>query len=183
MKKLLIMATAALIGVAVQAATCSWAIWDGLYEKGTTSKANGYAVYFFDDAAFSRADALTKLTASDLTFLTSGFEAEYAADNGSAELNDAGNFGNSYTIDSYMVILNAETVADATYAYLSATTEMASDTTGGAGQSAMVEFDAQLGMQTASNWISLGGEPVPEPTSGLLLLVGGALLALKRRRV
>jgi hypothetical protein len=33
------------------------------------------------------------------------------------------------------------------------------------------------GSATASNWTA-----VPEPTSGLLLLVGGALLALKRRR-
>ncbi len=27
-----------------------------------------------------------------------------------------------------------------------------------------------------------GSEPIPEPTSGLLLVVGGALLALRRRQ-
>ena len=34
--------------------------------------------------------------------------------------------------------------------------------------------------QTASNWV--GGEAVPEPTSGLLMLLGMAGLALRRRR-
>ena len=37
--------------------------------------------------------------------------------------------------------------------------------------------------QNASNWASSGGgEPVPEPTSGLLMLLGAAGLALKRKR-
>ena len=34
----------------------------------------------------------------------------------------------------------------------------------------------------ASSGLSWSAAPVPEPTSGLLLLVGGALLALRRRR-
>ena len=37
--------------------------------------------------------------------------------------------------------------------------------------------------QNASNWASSGGgEPVPEPTSGLLMLLGAAGLALRRKR-
>ena len=37
--------------------------------------------------------------------------------------------------------------------------------------------------QNASNWASSGGgEPVPEPTSGLLVLIGAAGLALRRKR-
>ena len=35
--------------------------------------------------------------------------------------------------------------------------------------------------QDSSNWVGGGGD-VPEPTSGLLLLVGGALLALRRKQ-
>lgn len=42
-------------------------------------------------------------------------------------------------------------------------------------------------MITADSWKSMGGEPgptpgVPEPTSGLLLVVGGAMLALRRKQ-
>jgi hypothetical protein len=40
----------------------------------------------------------------------------------------------------------------------------------------------QSATQNASNWASSGGgEPVPEPTSGLLMLIGAAGLALRRK--
>ena len=35
----------------------------------------------------------------------------------------------------------------------------------------------------SAGWTKTGGGDVPEPTSGLLLLVGGAMLALRRKRV
>ena len=34
----------------------------------------------------------------------------------------------------------------------------------------------------SAGWTKTGGSDVPEPTSGLLLLVGGAMLALRRKR-
>ena len=49
-----------------------------------------------------------------------------------------------------------------------------------------VSFGSQKSAtQAASAWKTVGGggtDPLPEPTSGLLLLVGGAMLALRRKQ-
>lgn len=177
MKKIIMAVAVAVMAVASNAAVCTWASWGGLYEMGTSNGADGYLVYFFDNAAYSRSAAETALAAGDFSFLSKGFEAEYLSSAGDVELNDAGAFGNGYTVDSYMVVFNAGTTADATFAYVSAENEMASGITGLNGQAAYVEFGEQTGMQTASNW-----QAVPEPTSGLLLLLGVAGIALKRKR-
>jgi len=42
--------------------------------------------------------------------------------------------------------------------------------------------DLSLSTAGASKWTTSGSEPVPEPTSGLLMLLGVAGLALKRKR-
>lgn len=48
-------------------------------------------------------------------------------------------------------------------------------------QSGFIAAQAQVGHPTQLGWTG-GGYNIPEPTSGLLLLIGGSLLALRRRR-
>ena len=86
-----------------------------------------------------------------------------------------GSYGSGADITGYYVVLNASTTANATQAYIS-DTDVA--TTGGAGQAAQFAFDAS-DTATAANWTAVNA---PEPTSGLLLLLGMAGLALKRKR-
>ena len=72
----------------------------------------------------------------------------------------------------YAIIFNAEDIADAT-AYM--ITESAEVKYGSAASTAQT---ANLG---AGTWVEIGAD-TPEPTSGLLLLLGVAGLALRRRR-
>ena len=174
MKKLLIALSVALVGFAVQAASANWYV-ENIYEYGSsTTLANDYVVYFFDANDCSVAKATSDIAAGDFSFVSKGYAAEYQADGEAAVT--AGSYGNSVDITSYYVVFNASTIAAATQAYISATDV---GTTGAAGQAASFAFDASA-TASASNWASTAA--VPEPTSGLLLLLGMAGLALKRKR-
>ena len=176
MKKLMIAVAAAMLGIAVNAATASWYAED-VYEYGESGElANGYLLYFFDANVVPTADAAAALAAKDFSFLSSGYISEYQEDGeGGAS---GGVYGNKEDVTGYFVVFNAEDTASATYAYISGT-EVA--TTGAAGQAASFDIMGSSSA-TASNWTALGGSPVPEPTSGLLMLLGMAGLALRRRR-
>ena len=174
MKKLITAGVIAFVGLALNAATVSWSM-DYSYQPGTTSYAENYLVYFFDNTTFSRAEANTALGNADTSFITNGFAAgDLTDDEGYVAADGIGNYGNGVEVTGYLVIFNASTVADATLAYL---TDTASGSTTTAGLPASLSFGDVTGTQTASNWAA-----VPEPTSGLLLLLGMAGLALKRKR-
>ena len=179
MKKLLLSAVAAMLGIVANAAVASWDV-DTIYAYGTTDNANGYLVYFVDADLYSAASAITDIGKADFTFLknsTQAWAATDLVDDGYAEGLTDGIYGNSQDVNGYLVIFDAGTMEGASYAYVSG---LADGTTTALGGAAMLSFDdTQLaGMQTADNWTA-----VPEPTSGLLLVVGGALLALRRRRL
>ena len=180
MKKLMIAAAVAMFGVAAQAAMATWDV-DTIYEKGSSDSATGYLAYFVDADKVSTAQAISFLEANNFDFLADGSQAWAAADltdDGYVEGQTASVFGNGANVNGYLVIFNEGTIADATFAYV-ASVDTASTT--GLGGPAVFSFDdTQLaGMQTASNWTALNA---PEPTSGLLLLLGVAGLALKRKR-
>lgn len=179
MKKLVLSAIAAMLGIVANAAIASWDV-DTVYTYGTTDNANGYLVYFVDADLYSAATAITDIGKADFTFLsnaTQAWAADDLVDDGYVSGETANVYGNGVDVTGYLVIFDSDTLANAQYAYVSDTATGATTTLGG---SAYLSFDdTQLaGMQTAGNWTA-----VPEPTSGLLLVVGGALLALRRRRL
>ena len=178
MKKLLIAAFVAVVGIAANAAIASWDV-DTIYTRGTTDNATGYLVYFVDADLYSSAKAKTDLGKADFTFLANAaqaWEATDLVDDGYVEGVTASVYGNGVDVNGYLVIFDAGTTANASYAYVSDTASGATTALGGM---AMLSFDdTQLaGMQTAGNWTA-----IPEPTSGLLMLFGMAGLALKRKR-
>ena len=180
MKKLVFIAVAAL-AFGANAAYASWDVDTINNPSGGT--ATGFLVYFFDanTAGTSISDANTALasknTATINAFLNNGWQGDDADDGYSSGVTDDV-FGNSQDVDGYLVIFNAGTVASAEYAFVSG---IETGTTGPLGQFAPISFGDLDNTATLANWTKISGD-IPEPTSGLLLLVGGAMLALRRKR-
>ena len=180
MKKLMIMAAVALVAVASQAAVAvTWQSGqvykpnaDGSMSSSllTTADAFTATIAFFTDSACTTPFAAggTLSTSTVQTKGTSGYSASTAANFGAgtyyAVLTLTGNVGGkdvSYTSD-----VGSFTIAD------------------GALNGPTINFTTGQNMggsslMTATTWTVAG---VPEPTSGILMLVGLGALALRRRK-
>ena len=179
MKKLIIAAVAIAMGIAAQAANVNWSTgalylpnadgtWSTTKATADTAGAWNIVVSFFDSTGADFAaggalsdDSITTLT-SALNGTASGFE------NGKSYYMSA---ILTYTTDDYTFTKEFDKVAftakttGATAANMQVDTVLASK---------MIDTSAPLGWTITAN--------VPEPTSGLLMLLGMAGLALRRRR-
>jgi len=176
MKKLIIAAAIVCAAAISQAAAISWSA-SAVLDPVATSAAGknvagagwlGYCVLSSDLATITEDLAKGKTSS-----LSSAVDSSAASSKG-AYTKTGGNVaaGNK---DFYLVVLNSTTVADATSFYVSdkvsATVDASLDTT--------VAFGSQAAnTKVAGNWTAMA----PEPTSGLLLLIGMGALALRRRR-
>lgn len=168
---MILVAITALAGL-VNAATCNWSGLGVTLQK-STDDATKYTVYLFDAAVTDASTMATKLAKGDTSAVsaatvttTSGIAVGTTA----ARWNKSGfgdyTAGDAYTY--YSVVFN-DTLANASYFMI---TDEKAATVPSSGSLQMA-----FGTQASKSWQS-----IPEPTSGLLLLVGGALLALKRKR-
>ena len=152
MKKLLVLAAIIVAGVAANAASFKWAAAN-VYGSDGSTKYSGTA-YLYCDALGS--DALSSASVTSGTIASTTFEV------GSAVA--------TTSYDFYFVI------EDAGKEFTSATKSAVASATG----TANIAFGNMASQtQDSSNW---GGSAVPEPTSGLLMLLGVAGLALRRKR-
>ena len=180
MKKLVFIASAVLAFCA-NAASCAWDV-DTIYDPSTGKGSTGFLVYYFDADATPTGDATAALGSKNLAtinaFLAGGYEADDLTDDGYTAGNPGGIYGNSQDVNAYLVVFNASTVEGATHAFVSA---VESDKTGALGQPASISFGDLDASASLSNWTPITSD-IPEPTSGLLMLVGLGALSLRRRR-
>ena len=184
MKKLIIAGVVAFVAVVTQAATVNWTCTN-VYAGNDATKATGkaYLMLASDVADFNSlkgkgATAINAALANALYSYTPSAEgtysiaAENAIPNATLGLSDSTSYGNAY-----LVIFDTTTVTDASKFYVTKT--VALETLEG-DNNVKLSFGSQAtASKSADNWSAAAA---PEPTSGLLLLLGMAGLALKRKR-
>ncbi len=180
MKKMVMFAAAVMLAVVTNAATVAWT------SAGMTNyKNDAYQIFVIGQQGVESVAMITALLDAGSDTSAYAFGSGVVSATGLASNTNSGKNLDAGTYTSFMVLFDAATVGDASnYVVLSGAatqtqtfTATAAKVTFGAGNVSGVVNDT-------ANWKSYGGDTpgVPEPTSGLLLLVGGAMLALRRKQ-
>ena len=175
MKKLITAVAVAMIGVAVNAASCSWSAMPIEALDG----ANVTTAWGFDSNTLTQDAFLALFAAGDSSWQSKGAEGMY--DSGMA-MGSIDGYANGSAVSIWAAFLDDKGNV--------LITDAATATMGGAGQdpspfidttvaTASGPFDVGKGYSGAG-WYSAAA--VPEPTSGILLLLGVAGIAIKRKR-
>lgn len=174
MKKLMITMMAVALAAIANAATVKWSVTN-VQSSPDNAVAAGWAVQIFGEGVtYDYAKAVAGELATWTTGTTTASGTSFRA-NGSATQADG------TTASYYMVIYDNANIADAQNYIVSG---LKSVTTNAAGSDVNASFGSMSGtgstnMFLSSSWTATA---VPEPTSGLLMLLGMAGLALRRRR-
>lgn len=169
MKKLIIIVGAVLLTCASQAAQFTWGL---TASKSAASSYNGADVYMILAADY---DSSKTMSLSDIKGASKSkgtlSVGSMSATTGNIVVND------SWVTEGTDYSWYAVVVSDDKYFVSSAATT--STAVADTATPASKTFASKSEMATASNWKTMA---VPEPTSGLLMLLGLAGLALKRKR-
>ena len=183
MKKLIIATLTVALAVVANASSVKWSMANGVLNpspdgSASSGRASYYTMLIFSD---SQADAVnTAIAAGNFTSLSDLAVSSYKAGK-AGQFSGAVNGLTGTSATLFAVVFDTysetETIADAGYYYKTGTvTQNTYDPTGSDPATTAVFTSAQM----TGTWTSTAA--VPEPTSGLMLLLGVAGLALKRRR-
>ena len=190
MKKLMIAAAIVCAAAMSQAATYNWnasdsSMWGEAGNYDYPKIAQGTVAYFAFVDAYSQADLVNDFANGkvDYTKFATGANSTVNASGGVSQSAD---FTAGYTTaqQAYFAIFEAATgnlfiSEEATAGYL----DVGAKSVGFADQTDISDWEMNPVKDAAAGYTSAGWySAVPEPTSGLLLLIGVAGLALRRRR-
>lgn len=181
MKKLIIAAAIAFAGVAAQASTVNWGLNSGT-ALDATKFASGTA-YFIAVDDLARPTTLTDATAGDwykaniATVKSSALiTSATVADGVFYKANDDALASADRARQNYWLLIDNDATSDADHYFAVSTLNKG------------VTFNSSSSISVTATWnggtqmSTFAAASVPEPTSGLMLLLGVAGLALRRRR-
>lgn len=177
MKKLMAMLAVVVAVVSAQAASVKWTC-TGVKMDGTA--VSGIA-YFVNAATLSQETIATYTKATDFTSALSGaysWTPSTAGNYGATVSNsDLGLSDATTGYSAYLLIFDTNEITDSSKYY---TTAVKGFATLSGDYQASIGWAGQSGRISSVGWTAVSG--VPEPTSGLLMLIGLAGLALHRKR-
>ena len=186
MKKMIMFAAIAVAAMFAQGASVYWTCTN-VYAGDTTTKNAGIA-YFVTTATLADASSLNGKSADEITAaLGSSYSYKpttagtYSVTSANAVEHSVLGLADGTDYSAYLVIFNGDTIANSTSFF---TTSVKAFTSFEGANSTSIAFGTQKTASQApwSGSIGGGGGDVPEPTSGLLLLIGGAMMALRRKQ-
>ncbi|MBQ8124580.1 MAG: PEP-CTERM sorting domain-containing protein [Kiritimatiellae bacterium] len=191
MKKLIMAAAVALAAIGLNAATVNWAATKGyLYDGASANKiTTGSAYLMYVTAGYTQSDLVSAFAAAngDSSATLAAMSASGAMASGAAAIGDNARIAvSSSTSDLaaadgsvYFVVFNDDKM------YVSITADALYDSVMGSSDASFASITAssKVDLQAADGYSAAGWyTAVPEPTSGLLMLLGMAGLALRRKR-
>ena len=186
MKKLLTLVSVAIAACAVNAASFTWGFTSDSIEDSSGNYIDGGTAFLYLGAASTSG---TSLNIGGLTLLaTAGQNAEYWYGNtDTSALSSSDALASTAAGQSYTLILvetsGLATADGYTGNYIAVTGSSAQGSIPSASETVYYAKFENATAFSAANWTNGSIGAVPEPTSGLLMLLGMAGLALRRKRV
>lgn len=189
MKRLITLVTVVVATACASAATINWQASKGyLYEAGTVTKITaGDAYLMLVTSSYTQSDLVSAFATAegDAAATIAAMTASGALATGTgtiganARISGSSTYNFSSDITAYFVVFNGDNMyisseASGWYDSISSSSDIAFD--------AMSTSSKAAAMDASAGYTGAGWYAVPEPTSGLLMLVGLAGLALRRRR-